>query len=115
MYEPNRREFLAGVAGLAAMPQLRVRSDAAAASVILHNGNLITVDEREPRAQAIAIARDRILAVGSDDDVLHLASGATRKLDLGGRTVVPGFIDAHSSWRASRASQRCRSCVFVPS
>ncbi len=91
MYEPNRREFLAGVAGLAAMPQLRVRPE-----LILHNGNLITVDEREPRAQAIAIARDRILAVGSDDDVLHLASGATRKLDLGGRTVVPGFIDAHT-------------------
>ena len=87
----TRRQFLAGAAGLATLGQLRVRPE-----LILYNGNLITVDEREPRAQAIAIARDRILAVGSDDDVLHLASGATRKLDLGGRTVVPGFIDAHT-------------------
>jgi predicted amidohydrolase YtcJ len=87
----NRREFLAGAAGLAAMGPLRLRPE-----LILHNGNLITVDEREPRAQAIAIARDRILAVGSNDDVLPLASGTTRKIDLGGETVVPGFVDAHS-------------------
>jgi predicted amidohydrolase YtcJ len=87
----TRREFLAGAAGLAAMGQLRLRPE-----LVLYNGNLITIDERGPRAQAIAIARDRILAVGSDDDVLHLASGATRRVDLGGRTVVPGFIDAHT-------------------
>jgi hypothetical protein len=41
----------------------------------------MTVDERQPRAQAIAIARGRRLAVGSDEDVLNLASGATRKVD----------------------------------
>jgi predicted amidohydrolase YtcJ len=87
----TRREFLAGAAGLAAMGPLRLRPE-----LILHNGNLITVDERQPRARAIAIARDRILAVGTDADVLNLAAGTTRTIDLGGETVVPGFIDAHS-------------------
>lgn len=87
----TRRRFLARAAGLAAMGPLRLRPE-----LILHNGNLITVDERQPRAQAIAIARDRILAVGSDSDVLNLGSGTTRKIDLGGETVVPGFVDAHS-------------------
>src|SRR6184192_565476 len=48
------------------------------------------------RAQAVAIAHDRFLAVGSDADVLNLAAAGSRKVDLGGKTVTPGFIDAHS-------------------
>jgi predicted amidohydrolase YtcJ len=66
------------------------------AELILHNGAFFTVDERQPRARAVAIAGGRFVAVGSDDDVLNLATAATPKVDLGGRTVLPGFIDAHS-------------------
>jgi ABC-type glycerol-3-phosphate transport system substrate-binding protein len=44
----------------------------------------------------VAIAGDRIFAVGSDKDVLNLATARTRKVDLTGRTLVPGFIDAHT-------------------
>src|SRR5437667_11210298 len=50
----------------------------------------------EPRAQAVAIAGGRFLAVGSNSDVLNLAGPGARKLDLTGKTIVPGFIDAHS-------------------
>jgi predicted amidohydrolase YtcJ len=64
--------------------------------LILHGGNIYTVNAKEPRAQAIAIARGRILAVGSDAEILNLASAAVKKIDLGGKTVLPGFIDAHS-------------------
>ena len=64
--------------------------------LVLHNGNVVTVNAREPRAQAVAIARGQILAVGSDADVLHLAAAGSKKIDLGGATVLPGFIDAHS-------------------
>lgn len=49
-----------------------------------------------PRAQAVAISGGRFLAVGSNDDVLHLASVRTRKIDVGQKTVLPGFIDAHT-------------------
>ncbi len=64
--------------------------------LILFNGNILTVDEAQPRAQAVAIAGGRFLAVGSNDDVRRLAKAGVRQIDLGGKTVVPGFIDAHT-------------------
>ena len=63
---------------------------------ILYNGNILTVNNRQPRAQAVAIADGRFLAVGANDEVQQLATSRTAKIDLGGKTVVPGFIDAHS-------------------
>jgi predicted amidohydrolase YtcJ len=80
----TRRTFLAGLAG-----QIEP-------GLILHRGNIHTMDRTAPRAEAVAISGDRLLAVGSNDDVLRLATGRTRKIDLGGKTVVPGFIDAHT-------------------
>ena len=64
--------------------------------LILYNGNFWTVNARQPRAQAVAISGGRFYAIGSDDEILPLAAGTVRKIDLGGRTVLPGFIDAHS-------------------
>lgn len=62
---------------------------------ILYNANILTVDSRQPRAQAVAVAGDRFLAVGTNEEVLALATGRTKKIDLEGKTVLPGFIDAH--------------------
>ena len=64
--------------------------------LILHKGNIITMDPDNPRAEAIAIAGDRVYAAGDSKDVLNLATARTRKIDLAGKTVVPGFIDAHT-------------------
>jgi hypothetical protein len=91
---PTRREFLGTMAGTAAGFSLFPMAEEQA-ELILHNGNIVTMNAREPRARAVAISRGRILGVGSDADVLNLAVGA-RRIDLGGKTVVPGFIDAHS-------------------
>jgi predicted amidohydrolase YtcJ len=63
---------------------------------ILFNGNIHTVDSASPHAEAIAIAGGRFLAVGTNDEIRRLATARTKKLDLGGKTVVPGFIDTHS-------------------
>jgi predicted amidohydrolase YtcJ len=63
--------------------------------LILHNGDFLTMDARQPRAGAIAIAGERIVAVGADVDVLEFGAAGSRKIDLDGRTAVPGFIDAH--------------------
>jgi predicted amidohydrolase YtcJ len=63
---------------------------------ILFNANIITLDPRLPRAQAVAIGDSRFLAVGNNEDVQGLGGPGTIRIDLGGRTVVPGFIDAHS-------------------
>src|SRR6185437_13627832 len=87
----TRRDFLAGLSAFALLPLARTEPE-----LILYNGNLWTVDPLLPRAQAVAISGGRFLAVGSNDDVLHLAAGRSRKIDLGGKTVLPGFNDAHS-------------------
>lgn len=95
----TRRSLLRNAGGVGALSVLGGRAWAAMLEqrpdLILHNANIITIDPRQPRAEAIAIAGDRIVAVGSNDDVLNLANASTKKLDLGGQTVVPGFIDAH--------------------
>ena len=65
------------------------------ADMILVNGNVITVDDAQPRARAVAIADGRILAVGTDAEVRAHETAATRVIDLGGRTVVPGLADNH--------------------
>jgi predicted amidohydrolase YtcJ len=63
--------------------------------LILHRGRIYTVDARDSVAEAIAIAGGRIVATGSAEKILALAGSGTRKVDLEGRTVVPGFIDGH--------------------
>jgi predicted amidohydrolase YtcJ len=65
------------------------------ADVILSNGKIITVDERFTIAQAVAIRGDRIVAVGSDQEIARLAGPATRRIDLRGRAILPGLIDNH--------------------
>lgn len=87
----SRREFLGALAAFSLFPLEQEKPD-----LILHNGNILTMNGKEPRAQAVAVARDRFLAVGSDADVLNLASATSKKVDLGGKTITPGFIDAHS-------------------
>jgi predicted amidohydrolase YtcJ len=85
------RQFLGGMCALALKAQQRTDPD-----VILHNANILTIDADQPRAQAVAMAGGRFLAVGSNDDVRHLSRPGTRQLDIGGKTVVPSFIDAHT-------------------
>ena len=65
------------------------------ADLVLHGGIVLTMDERQPQAQAVAIRRGRIVAVGSDADVLRFAGRNARRIDLRGHTVLPGFVDAH--------------------
>jgi predicted amidohydrolase YtcJ len=66
-----------------------------APDLILHNGTIITVDSQFSIAQAVAIWDERFLAVGDNAPILALAGQGTRRVDLRGRTVIPGFIDAH--------------------
>ena len=66
--------------------------------VILTGGKIITVDERFTIAQAIAVKGDRVVAVGSNEDISALAGPATRRIDLAGRAVVPGMIDNHAHY-----------------
>ncbi|WP_113447721.1 amidohydrolase [Rhizobium cremeum] len=67
----------------------------ATADLIIHNACILTMDDESPRAEAIAIAGNRILAVGSDAGILPLAKAGARIVDAGGATVLPGFNEAH--------------------
>ncbi len=66
-----------------------------APDLILTNGKIITVDERFTIAQAVAIKGDRIVAVGTNQEMARLAGTSTRRIDLMGRAVIPGLIDNH--------------------
>lgn len=72
------------------------RAAATEPSLVLYNARIYTVDASHPRAEAVAIAGGRLLAVGSNREIDALTTGRTKKIDLGGQTVVPGFIDAHT-------------------
>src|SRR5581483_782325 len=90
----NRREFLLGLGALASTRLFAIEQSEP--ELILYNGNFWTVDHRNPRAEAVAISSGRFLAIGRSQEVLGLAAGSAKKIDLGGKTVLPGFIDAHS-------------------
>ena len=66
-----------------------------APDLILYNARIYTVDPTMPWAEAIAIRKHRIIALGSSADVLALAGPATQRIDLGGKLVLPGLCDAH--------------------
>ena len=106
---PNRREFLATGAAAAAFwrpggdgdgpttrraPTLQQVQDGEP-DLIVVNGNVYTIDDDQPRAEAFALKHGRFVAVGSNDDVRNLATRDTTVIDAGGMTITPGFIDAH--------------------
>jgi len=62
---------------------------------ILLNGKIVTADERSTVHQALAVRDGRIVALGKSAAIKRLAGKATRVVDLGGRTVIPGLIDSH--------------------
>ena len=66
------------------------------ADIILHNGKILTVDKSFTIAEAIAVRGKQIAAVGTNQQILAMAGPNTKKIDLKGRTVIPGLIDTHN-------------------
>ncbi|CAK7255750.1 protein of unknown function [Shinella sp. WSC3-e] len=64
--------------------------------LILHNAVIVTMDTDKPRASALAIAGERITAIGDDEAITSLKTDRTRVIDLKGKTVIPGLVDTHS-------------------
>jgi predicted amidohydrolase YtcJ len=76
----------AGLSDLAAQP---------AADLVLLNGRIWTVNDAQPRAEAVACRGNRIAAVGSNEEIRKWVGPGTKVIDLSGRLVLPGFNDAH--------------------
>jgi len=66
-----------------------------AADIILKNANVITMDPRQPTAELVAIKGDSILLVADEEEVESVTGAGTKTIDCQGKTVVPGFNDAH--------------------
>jgi predicted amidohydrolase YtcJ len=106
----RRRHFLtaagatgavaAGLATVTSAPGQPTRAPAApapaAADIVLRNGKVITVDAGSTVAAAIAVAGDKILAVGANDAMAAHTGPGTRVVDLKGRAVIPGITDGHA-------------------
>jgi predicted amidohydrolase YtcJ len=86
----SRRNFLGALGAAATLRGKTLKPD-----LILFNGNMHTMDPTNRHAQAVAILGGKFFAVGSNEEIANLAYPGLKRLDLGGRTVVPGFIDAH--------------------
>jgi predicted amidohydrolase YtcJ len=65
------------------------------ADTIYHGGPIITINDAQPKAEAVAVKDGKILAVGTKDEVLKSKGDSTKLVDLGGKTMIPGFVDAH--------------------
>ncbi len=87
---------------------------AAPADRIIRGGGIVTVNSGQPAAEAVAIAGGRIMAVGSEADVMKHKGEATEITDLAGRTLVPGFVDGHSHFFSLVDVQTQALCASPP-
>ncbi len=67
----------------------------APADLVFKNGNIYTVNNAQPKAEAVAVKGDRIIFVGSNAEAQKFVAASTRVIDLRGKTMVPGMTDAH--------------------
>ena len=77
------------------------------ADLVFLNGTVVTVDAAQPRAEAVAVWRERIARVGSTAEVRDEIGPSTQVVDLDGRALLPGFVDAHAHpvWLGRMLSQ----------
>ena len=71
------------------------------ADVIYHNGIILTMEKEGANAEAVAIKDGKILAVGSEKEIMRHKGDSTVLTDLEGKTMVPGFVDPHSHFIAA--------------
>jgi len=83
------------VAVLAVLPAV-ARAQSGAPDLIVHHAKVFTADPAHRFAEAVAVKGNRIVAVGTNADITALAGDATKRIDAGGRVVIPGFNDAHT-------------------
>lgn len=74
---------------------LALAASLAGADTVYHNGRIVTLSSAKPTAEAMSVSGGRIVAIGTNEEVLA-AAGSARRIDLRGRTVLPGLIDSHT-------------------
>src|SRR5258708_27363414 len=93
------------LAVLAAHAQLGGTAQVPPADLVLTNGRIVTVDDGRPEAEAIAISKDRIQALGSAAEIKTMIGPSTQVIDLQGQLAIPGFIESHGHFTAVGGAQ----------
>jgi predicted amidohydrolase YtcJ len=75
------------------------------ADLVITNGRVVTVNDGQPEAQAVAVSGDRIVAVGSTADIGRYVGASTKVLDVKGQLVIPGFVEGHGHFTGVGESQ----------
>jgi predicted amidohydrolase YtcJ len=113
----TRRDVLvsgasAAMGGLAGTAAARPAQDA---DLIIYGGAIVTMNEAQPSVEAIAVKDGRIVAAGAQNDVLVKWKGpSTRLIELGGHTLLPGFIDAHGHFMNAPRVVTWANCSPAP-
>lgn len=86
------------VVGSCANPSVKKTGVKGTAELIVHNSLITTLDPKQPSAQALAVAGGKVIAVGSNDEVLSLRAPGTKVVDAQGKRIIPGLNDSHSHY-----------------
>lgn len=71
------------------------------ATLVVHNGKIVTVEDTQPEVGAIAVRGDRIVALGTEDEITPYIGEGTKVVDLQGALAIPGFIDSHGHFQGT--------------
>ena len=93
---------------------MRVENERVKADIVLLNGQVITTDPEDTIAEAVAVSGSRILKVGSTEEIKMLVDGDTNVIDVKGKSILPGFIDAHTHSQNYAISKKHHLQVHVP-
>ncbi len=100
---------MALLAGCSSQPQVEP------ASLVLRNGNIVTVEASQPKVQALAVREDRIVALGTNEEIQPYVGPETNVIDLAGQTAVPGFIESHGHFMGLGQSRMVLDLMDVKS
>ena len=92
------------IVGVAILAKMATRLPAPPDHQVFINGDVLTMDASSRIVEAVSVRGERIEAVGSTDEIMALVSNKTEVVDLRGRTLMPGFIDAHGHFPGSGMS-----------
>ncbi len=106
--------LLAFVTGVGVLLRIALRVPEPPAHQVLINGDVLTMDAENRIVEAISVRADRIEALGTTDEIMALVEETTEVVDLRGRTLLPGFIDAHGHFPYSGFSELAASLYSPP-
>ena len=109
---PMRR--CAAITAALLMAHLLAAQPSPYADLVLRGGKVITVDAQDRIAEAVAVTGNHISALGTNLDITRLVGPQTKVIELNGRTLLPGFIDAHSHVEGLAESEHAMVPIQAP-